>query len=51
MVNRQITIPDMAFFLVCFTLAAGAGLIRGFYLLGAGILYVAFLVDAVVVGA
>lgn len=26
-VNRQVTIPDMAFFLVCFTLAAGAGLI------------------------
>jgi cation:H+ antiporter len=26
-VNRQITIPDMAFFLVCFTLATGAGLI------------------------
>src|SRR3712207_7844545 len=23
-VNRQVTIPDMAFFLVCFTLAAGA---------------------------
>ncbi len=27
-VNRQITIPDMAFFLVCFTLAAGSGLIN-----------------------
>lgn len=27
-VNRQVTIPDMAFFLVCFTLAAGAGLIQ-----------------------
>jgi cation:H+ antiporter len=26
-VNRQVTIPDMAFFLVCFSLAAGAGLI------------------------
>jgi len=26
-VNRQVTIPDMAFFLVCFGLAAGAGLI------------------------
>lgn len=27
-VNRQVTIPDMAFFLVCFTLAAVAGLIN-----------------------
>ena len=27
-VNRQVTIPDMAFFLVCFTVAAGAGLIQ-----------------------
>ena len=27
-VNRQVTIPDMAFFLVCFTLAAGAGLVN-----------------------
>jgi len=27
-VNRQVTIPDMAFFLVCFTLATGAGLIQ-----------------------
>ena len=27
-VNRQVTIPDMAFFLVCFGLAAGAGLIN-----------------------
>jgi cation:H+ antiporter len=26
-VNRQVTIPDMAFFLVCFGLAAGAGLV------------------------
>ena len=27
-VNRQVTIPDMAFFLVCFTVAAGAGLVQ-----------------------
>jgi cation:H+ antiporter len=27
-VNRQVTIPDMAFFLVCFGLAAGAGLVN-----------------------
>ncbi|QIN84183.1 sodium:calcium antiporter [Rubrobacter tropicus] len=27
-VNRQVTIPDMAFFLVCFTLATGAGVIQ-----------------------
>lgn len=28
MVNRKVTIPDMGFFLVCFGLAAGAGLIQ-----------------------
>ncbi|HKH12192.1 MAG TPA: hypothetical protein VKA73_13715 [Rubrobacter sp.] len=27
-VNRKVTVPDMAFFLVCFTLAAGAGLVE-----------------------
>ena len=27
-VNRQVTVPDMVFFLVCFGLAAGAGLIN-----------------------
>ena len=26
--NREVTIPDLAFFLVCYTLAAGAGVVR-----------------------